>query len=304
MLRRKIHFSFAVLALMTIFLLAFIFWLRSYHQTTVTFLDVGEGDAIFISQGSNQILIDGGRSGRDLLARLGRRMPFWDRTVEVVIATHPDSDHIGGFVALLSAYNVKTFLYTGAESDTETFSFLWKMLEERSANSAGRKNSPTFAELFARRTFSEIKILKIFRGGSIQFPYGGEFIIEYPMAPLSPAMKKTNAGSIVGRFTYGGTQMLLTGDLPNEETVLSEIPPANILKVAHHGSKYSTSSVFLNLLKPKEAVISVGKNSYGHPSPDVLKRLKERGVIIRRTDMDGDVNYLCTLELAGCVITD
>ena len=280
MSRRKIYLSLAILILATAILAVFIFWWHTYQTiTTITFLDVGEGDAILISQGSNQILIDGGRRGRDLLARVGRQMPFWDRTVEVVIATHPDADHIGGFAALMSAYNVRTFLYTGAESDTETFQLLKKAIAEH-----------------------DVKTLKIFRGGSIRFPRGGELVIEYPLAPLPLTMENTNAGSIVGRFTYGATQILLTGDLPSEETVLPEIRPVNILKVAHHGSKYSTSLDFLDLLKPQEAVISVGKNSYGHPSPDVLERLRERGMTIRRTDTEGDISYHCTWELARCVL--
>lgn len=280
MSKRKIYFSFAALVLLAVFLAVFIFWWRVYQTaTTVTFFNVGEGDAIFISQGSNQILIDGGRSGRELLARVGRQMPFWDRTVETIIATHPDADHIGGFAALLPAYDARTFLYTGAESDTETFQLLKKAL-------AGRG----------------VKMSQIFRGGHIRLPYGGELAIEYPMTPLPAAMRETNTGSIVSRFTYGATEILLTGDLPSEETVLPDIRPADILKVAHHGSRYSTSDAFLDILRPQEAVISVGKNSYGHPSPDVLERLKERGIAIRRTDIDGDVSYNCTLELAHCVL--
>lgn len=279
--KRKIYFSFAVLVLLAIFLAVFIFWWRQYQAITViTFLDVGEGDAILISQGSNQILIDGGRRGKDLLAHVGRRMPFWDRTVEVIIATHPDADHIGGFASLLSAYDVQTFLYTGAESDTETFLMLKKIIAERN-----------------------VKTLKIFRGGKIEFPRGGELTIEYPLTSLPADVKETNDGSIVSRFTYGETDILLTGDLPSEEMVLPDIKPVDILKAAHHGSKYSTSATFLDLLKPKEAVISVGKNSYGHPSPDVSERLKERGIIVRRTDADGDISYRCTLELVRCFLS-
>jgi competence protein ComEC len=170
-------------------------------------------------------------------------------------------------------------LYTGAESDTETFQLLKKALTGRG-----------------------VKIFQIFRGGHIRLPYGGELTVEYPLAPLPAEMKETNTGSIVSRFTYGETEILLTGDLPSEETVLTDIRPADILKVAHHGSKYSTSATFLDGLKPQEAVISVGKNSYGHPSMDVLDRLRERGIAIRRTDTDGDIRYSCMLALAHCVL--
>lgn len=281
MSKRKTFLSFLALIFFTVLLAVFIFWLEKYQETTaVTFLDVGEGDAILISQGQSQILIDGGRSGKELLSRLGRHMPFWDRTVEVVIATHPDADHIGGFAGLLSVYHIEEFLYTGAESKTETFTLLRKALGENA-----------------------LEPQKIFRGSSIKLPRGGELVVAYPLSVLTAegAETKTNEGSIVARFTYGATQILLTGDLPSEETVLPEIRTVDILKVAHHGSRYSTSALFLEKLQPKEAVISVGKNMYGHPSPDVLERLKEQGAVIRRTDTEGDIRYRCTEELGRCV---
>ncbi|MDO8565942.1 MAG: MBL fold metallo-hydrolase [Candidatus Moranbacteria bacterium] len=279
MSKRKIFLSFLVLLLLTVLLAVFIFWLEKYEKTTtVTFLAVGEGDAILISQGQNQILIDGGRSGKELLARMGRHMPFWDRRVEIVIATHPDADHIGGFVGLLGAYRVGQFLYTGAQSKTETFTLLQKALTE-----------------------SNLEPQKIFRGSSIKLPRGGELAIEYPLSALPKDVAETNTGSIVSRLTYGVTQILFTGDLPDEETVLPEIQTADILKVAHHGSRYSTSSPFLDWLQPSEAIISVGKNTYGHPSPDVLQRLREHDAVIRRTDTEGDISYRCTKELSRCV---
>lgn len=281
MSRRKAFLSFSVLVFLVVSFAAFIFWLEKYQrETTVTFLSVGEGDAILISQGSNQVLIDGGRTSKELLARLGRHLPFWDRNIETVIATHPDADHIGGFAGLFFAYHVKQFLYTGAESKTQDFMLLQKALSEN--------NLPP---------------LKIFRGGSIKFPQGGELSIEYPLTPLAAdtAETKTNDGSIMARFTYGDMRMLFTGDLPNEESVLPDLNPADILKVAHHGSRYSTSSIFLDQIRPKEAIISVGKNMYGHPSPDVLQRLKDHNAIIRRTDTDGDISYRCTQELSRCV---
>lgn len=279
MSKRKIFLSFSTLILLVVLLAVFIFWLAKYEKTTtVTFLDVGEGDAILISQGQNQILIDGGRFGKELLAHMGRHMPFWDRRVEIVIATHPDADHIGGFVGLLGAYRVGQFLYTGAESKTEIFTLLQKALAE-----------------------NNLEPQKIFRGSSIKFPRGGELAIEYPISALPTEAAETNTGSIVSRFTFSATAILFTGDLPNEEAVLPEIQPADILKVAHHGSRYSTSAAFLDQLQPKDAILSVGKNTYGHPSPDVINRLREHGTVVHRTDTEGDIRYRCTEELSRCV---
>ena len=89
---------------------------------------------------------------------------------------------------------------------------------------------------------------------------------------------------------------MFTGDLPREEQILQSERPVTVLKVSHHGSKYSTSTAFLDMLRPKEAIISVGKNSYGHPDTGVLGRLRDRGVIVRRTDEEGDIRYRCEGE--------
>ncbi|MDD2766728.1 MAG: MBL fold metallo-hydrolase [Candidatus Moranbacteria bacterium] len=255
-------------------------WWDGYREETfVTFLSVGEGDALLISQGSNQVVIDGGRKSKDLLARLGRYLPFWDRTIEVVIATHPDADHVGGFPGLFSTYHINHFLSTGAESETEVFTLLKQSLEKY-----------------------HIDTLKVSRGTTLQLPIDGLLSIEYPETTLPETMAETNKGSIVARFTYGETSMLFTGDLPSEEMFLPDIGHIDILKVSHHGSRYSTSEVFLDQFTPKEAVISVGKNSYGHPSSEVLHRLKKRNIRIHRTDEEGDIQYVCTRALQKCIL--
>lgn len=246
-------------------------------RTEVIFLNVGQGDAILVSQGHNQILIDGGRSGKELLGRLGRHVPFWDRTIEVVIATHPDADHIGGFPDLFRSYTVKKYFSTGAESATDVSELLRRAIAD---NLHGEKKS-------------------LFRGATFELPKGGKLEVIHPFGPLPRETADTNEGSLVAKFHFGGTSFLLTGDLPREEELLLDIKPATVLKASHHGSKYSTSEAFLGLVRPKEAVISVGKNRYGHPSQDVLARLKNRGVTIYRTDQEGDIVYHC--EKDACI---
>ncbi len=270
--------SLAVIALMGGLLLWHLSLLSK--QAEVLFLNVGQGDAILIIDGSHQILIDGGRSGRELLARIGRHVPFWDRQIELVIATHPDADHIGGFPALLRTYRVLQVMTTGAESETETSRLFQEAIRERTGGPP----------------------LQVFRGTEVQLPSGGVLRIEYPLAPINGVTPDgdTNEGSIVSRFTYGETSFLFTGDLPREERVLVDEAPVTVLKVAHHGSKHSSSATFLNQIRPKEAVVSVGENSYGHPDPGVLGRLEALGAIIRRTDQVGDVVYRCT-DLKQCV---
>lgn len=273
---KLILLSLVVLALMGGLLLWHLALLEK--RTTIIFLNVGQGDAILIMQGNHQVLIDGGRSGRELLARIGRHVPFWDREIEAVIATHPDADHIGGLPALLRTYRVTQVMTTGAESETETSRLFQEAIRERTGGPP----------------------LRLFRGGEIVLPKGGVLTVEYPLAPISGVVAgDTNEGSIVARFTYGETSFLLTGDLPREESVLPDEASVTVLKVAHHGSKHSSSATFLNQIRPKEAVISVGENSYGHPDLGVLARLETIGAIIRRTDQIGDVVYRCT-DLKQC----
>lgn len=247
-------------------------------ETKVVFLSVGQGDAILLSRGSEQILIDGGRDGKRLLSHLGRHIPFFDRRIEAVIATHPDADHIGGFPALFRQYRIENFFSTGATSTTET----WRALERLITGD----ESPT---IFSAIAPTELEI-----------PDGGVLSILFPETPLPPDADETNTGSVVARFVFGETSFLLTGDLPEEELYVPDAPISTVLKVAHHGSKYSTSEAWLDLVQPKEAIISVGENRYGHPAPEVLERLAKRGIVTLRTDEQGDIVYRCRIEWSGC----
>lgn len=275
-------FIFAALPwLVAGFLGALIFWQSAQNaETRVTFLDVGQGDAILLSHGSEQVLIDSGREGKRLLAALGRHMPFWDRSLTAVIATHPDADHIGGFAALLRNYQVSAFVSTGASTDTAVS----RELKDALSKAAG------------------VKSVEAGKGTVLRFPAGGELTFLFPSSTQETATSETNEASIVAKFIFGETEFLLTGDLPNEERFIADLPQADILKVAHHGSRFSTSDVFLDTVKPVEAVVSVGENSYGHPHPDVLGRLERRGIRVHRTDETGDVTYRCHTPENRCIV--
>ncbi|MEI7749891.1 MAG: MBL fold metallo-hydrolase [Candidatus Moraniibacteriota bacterium] len=260
----------------------FSYWAwQNARETRVVFLDVGQGDAILISQGGNQILIDGGRSGKLLLSRLSRYVPFWDRTIETVITTHPDADHIGGLPDLVKNYQVRTFISTNAESSSDVF----KLLQDRLGEGA---ESPERIEAD--------------KGLAVSLPGGGVLRVLYPYGSLAENTE-SNAGSMVTRFSYRETDFLLAGDLPHEETFLPDVPESEILKLSHHGSKYSSDEKFLTLVKPKEAIVSVGQNTYGHPAAETLARVAATGAIIRRTDVSGDLSYRCSADLDGCVFS-
>lgn len=262
---------FALLVTLTI---AFGLWLYlitvDASTTRIVFLSVGQGDAILISQGMNQVVIDGGRDGRRLLSRLGRHVPFYDRTIETLIPTHPDADHIGGLSALLERYRVETVFDTGARTDTKSAFLFYRDLEHEGA-----------------------RTVPALRGTALTLPRGGKLSVLYPYAPLPADMPETNEGSVVARFEFGETSFLLTGDLPDEERFIPDLAQADVLKAAHHGSQYSTSNALLDQVRPQEAIISVGENSYGHPHANVLTRLLAHGVAIHRTDTEGDIVYTC-----------
>ncbi|MDD5397088.1 MAG: ComEC/Rec2 family competence protein [Candidatus Moranbacteria bacterium] len=252
---------------------------------SVVFLDVGQGDSILISQGSQQLLIDGGKDGKLLLEKLGKHVPFWDRKIETVVETHPDADHIGGLIDVLNTYAVDSVLETKMQSDSQTF----KKLEDT---------------IFQRG----IQKIEAKKDVKIKFTNGAVAEVLYPLETVADVNDKdTNASSVVVKLTIGDSKFLFTGDLPTtEENKLLENKidvSADFLKVSHHGSKYATSNDFLKAVHPVDAIISVGKNnSYGHPNSEVLQRLSQNRINVLRTDEIGDVVYECQNIKGKCKI--
>lgn len=238
----------------------------------VAFLNVGQGDAILISLGSNQLLIDTGKNGRALLAELGRQLPPWDRTIEMALLTHPDQDHVGAFPDLVSRYTVNTLLSAELPDTSAIGRAIRKEIDDRG-----------------------IRRIEPRAGFTITFAADMHLETLFPGTDFVPNPKNTNGSSIVELLRVGRDTFLFTGDLPKEETVLPAID-IRVLKVAHHGSKYSTSDEFLNRMTPEEAIISVGKNSYGHPSEEVLARLAGHGVHVWCTDTSGTIVYACPVS--------
>ena len=251
----------------------FVWWgvlFASEGQLVVAFLNIGQGDAMYIeAPNGNQMLIDGG-SGRQVLAELGSVMPFADRSIDVVVGTHPDADHVGGLIPVLDRYTVSAILEPGSHADTMTY----RALEAEIQN----KKIP---RILARR------------GMVIDLGAGVTFTILYP--DRDTAGMETNESSIVGQLRYGSTTVLLTGDAPQsvERRLIArdgERLRSTVLKPGHHGSRTSTSDVFVQRVGPQLAVISAGEaNRYGHPHAEVLTILQKYGVLVLRTDKDGRV---------------
>lgn len=249
-------------------------WYAEAHQNlVVSFFDVGQGDAIFIeSPGGNQILIDGGPSSA-VLAKLGRVMPFWDRSIDLVILTHAHADHVTGLVEVLKRYRVGMVLESGEEYSTPEYHEWRRLIQE--------KNIPAVIAL---------------RGQAVRINKGVELDVLSPFENNSGvSLKNPHDANVSTKLIYGSTSVLLMGDAekPIEYRLLLDTPQllkSDILKVGHHGSKTSTTEEFLEAVAPKFAVISVGrKNRYGHPYQEVLDRLNAFGSRILRTDEDGDI---------------
>lgn len=241
----------------------------------VAFFNVGQGDAIFIEtpQG-HQMLIDGGPDSK-ILEKLGRAMPFWDKSIDLVILTHPDQDHIGGLVDVLKRYTIETVLWTGVEKDTRVFKVWKETLEQEQKEGANVMiaKAPQKVTWSRDSSFSFLEILS--------------------PAQLKENIKKVNDTSIVSRLVFYNDSFLFTGDISKsmeQKLADSRIDlEADVLKVPHHGSKSSNTSAFLAAANPELAVIQVGKNRYGHPSQEVLKRLEGLRIPLLRTDQNGDI---------------
>lgn len=246
----------------------------------ITFLDVGQGDAIFIRTPSGrQVLIDGGPADRPLLRNLGCRMPFWDRTLDLVVLTHPDTDHLVGLLAVLERYRVEAIVFHPVLTETP-----WYAQWESSIKDETSRVYPLSTQ-----------------GLRIIFGDGTELEI-WPPEPISvPA--NLNDASLVSRIAYGGFSVLLPGDISAEmeRILLARGYPLRsvVLKVAHHGSCTSTSEEFLHAIEPQLAVVSVGENRFGHPCSDVLERLKDRPVY--RTDKHGSIEVITDGKLLWVV---
>lgn len=258
-------------------LMGFVVWIvfseNKIQNPTVTiaFLDVGQGDAVFIETPTgNQILIDGGVDS-SVLSELGRVMRPGDHSIDMVIATHPDADHIAGLVEVLKRYKVNTFIDSGAESKTAVYAALYDEV-------IGVPYSVT-ASIGDRISSDDGVVLDILA------PYGID------------TGKDTNARSVVTRLSYGNLSVMLTGDAPKE--VEQDLVrwygnqlESEILKAGHHGSKTSTDSKFVIALNPVIGIISAGKdNRYGHPNKEVIDTLSQSRVSVLATYDEGTIIF-------------
>lgn len=218
---------------------------------SVAFLDVGQGDAVLVTApGGGQLLVDGG-ANNSVLRELGKVMPFYDRSLDVVLATHADQDHIGGLVEVLKRFKVDLFVRTNATSSSAVYQELENLIKEKNI-----KEEVISAPM------------TLILGG------GAEFHILFPVQDTTGW--ETNEASIVGKVVYGENSFLLTGDSPQKiEKFLAsrygDFLNSDVLKAGHHGSKTASAEIFVAAVSPTYSVISAGlDNKYGHPNQEVL----------------------------------
>lgn len=253
-----------------------VIWQWPDNRLHLFFCQVGQGDALLIQHRSQQILVDGGPDN-SVLSCLGKAMPFWDRKIELVVLTHPEADHMTGVIEVVKRYQVVKLMQTKA-----------------------KRTTPEFTALTAEILNRQVKVQELLAGDKIKLKQMNLDIL-WPDESVADLDKLTwekgfNQWSTVILGQYGNFKFLLTGDITEKEEVsmlsLNRLRSVQVLKVAHHGSKFSSSEEFLGTVRPKLAVISVGKNSFGHPTPEVLDRLNSVGARVGRTDLSGSIEVV------------
>lgn len=234
------------------------------------FLDVGQGDSQLIMYGGVKILVDGGPANSKALENLGRILPAADRYLDLVILTHPQLDHYGGLIDVLKNYAVGVFIVNGRKGETDAYQGLAEIIKDK-----------------------QIPYISLAEGSFVRHQ-------DLSLKVLSPSLKnlqsnELNDGSLVFLLEKDGVRALYTGDIGTKvekELVKKYDLGAHILKVGHHGSRFSSAAEFLREVAPRISVIEVGKNTYGHPTGAVLSRLADVRSQIFRTDQDGLVKLV------------
>lgn len=252
----------------------------------IVFCDVGQGDATYIKfPGGKDMLIDGGPGGQTpkVLGCLAEHMSIFDREIDIVVLTHPQEDHLGGLQEIVHRYAVKYFVYNGMSAASEGFTSLLETVRKKN---------------ISERIVGTGEELSI---GNTQF-----FVLAPQQSPLTQGGQRNVLGAsnvnefcIVLRLSYGSFDAMFMGDADiqvDPELVKRHNAvhgTLEILKVPHHGAKTGMTDAFLSWLGDVDAaIISVGKNRYGHPAPETIAQLEQRDIEVKRTDWAGDIEII------------
>jgi competence protein ComEC len=263
-----------------LFLLAanFVVWNSVFNvdakpDLEVVFFDVGQGDATFIqSKDGTQILIDGGPTSL-ILSQLADYMPYYDRSLDIMVVSHMHADHITGLISVLDRYEVNRIIMSGALHTTP--------------------EAEKFMQLVEEKNVEKVIVDKPFK---VKFADGAIFSFLHPQLSFEGLIPKhQHDAMVVGELSYKDIDFLFMGDAESdlEDSLVRQgyVNDIDVLKVSHQGSKNSSTNFFLNSAKPEYAIIPVGKNKYGHPGQATLDRLANVGANLFRTDRDGAVEF-------------
>lgn len=272
--RKYGHWYFlGAVALLTFFIWQAVGWAGAHRgRAMLHFFDVGQGDAILIeAPNGNQVLIDGGPDQR-ILEKLGGTLSPWDRSLDLVILTHPHADHLDGLVEVIKRYRVGMVLESGVNHTIPEYGEWHRLLEANGVR-------VVTAQAGQRVRLSPSVSLEVLAPAR-------RFIGRSP--------RDIHDAMVVVKFIYASTTALLMGDaerpLERELVASGANLDVDLLKAGHHGSKTSTSEEFLRAATPQAAIISAGRrNRYGHPTAEVLDRLASFSIRTHRTDQDGDI---------------
>jgi len=281
---KTIGFFIILITLSSAGLILYQYYKFNDGKLRIVFCNVGQGDAIFIrTPKGSDILYDGGPD-KEVLSCLTEQMPFWDRTVELMLLSHPHADHLIGLMAVLKRYNVLSFNTEELSNETAMYTALIDLLKKQQTNTRFVLAGDQF------RTKDGVK-LQI-------------------LSPTRKYLQETSPGGVIGerkefaslivQVSYGDFDVLLTGDSQiaglddglGKFGELGRLAGLEVLQVPHHGSRTGLDTLSVSRLSPKLAVISVGKNTYGHPSKEIIKRLGDQNIKILRTDKEGDIEII------------
>lgn len=246
----------------------------------VVFCDVGQGDAVLIRGPSGKTILFDAGPGDKVLSCLNDHMPFWDRVLSLVIVSHPHADHFLGLFSVVDRYKIMQFGREELENTTAEYKAIEQITSEKG-----------------------IPKRFLFQGDSYRMPDGVALRILGPrkafLAATSPGGKigeTSEFASLIVHLSYGTLDVLFTGDAQSQQvaddTFSLQGNKIDVLQVPHHGSRTGLTQEIVQRLSPEMAVISVGKNRYGHPATETLQLLTEGGVTVFRTDKTGAVEIV------------
>jgi competence protein ComEC len=271
------HKNKIIVVFLAFLILDFLVWQRilfsafDSRDLKLYFLDVGQGDSqLVILPGGVKVLIDGGGPNGRVIEELGKILPPTDRYIDLVMMSHPQLDHFGGLIDVVRRYQIGAFLWNGRDGEARAFGDLKEALDK-----------------------NNIRSILLLRGDKIKYQKS-YFDILSP-SPEFLKSKELNDTTIVAELISNNSKALFTGDIGfavEDYLAANGLSYIDILKVGHHGSKFSSSATFLEAIKPRLAFIEVGKNSYGHPTKEALDRLNAVGARVFRTDLDGTMKLI------------